>query len=255
MRPWRHVTPVSVVKEKKAAGIVDLGLIDYAAAYSLQLVLAEKRRGGQAEDDLFLVAEHPSTFTLGRRGGRENLMVTEEFLKKKNIPLVQIERGGDITFHGPGQLVLYPILHLHQAGLRVAEYVGRLEEVMIRLAAASGVVAGRDSRNHGIWVGDRKLGSVGIAVRHGIAFHGLALNVCLDLTPFSWVHPCGLTGVGMTTLSRECGREVQLREVKKDLLGHLKQIFGRPFIPLNKDYTDVIMHRPDIPGQTQMAAT
>ncbi|MFH0783975.1 MAG: lipoyl(octanoyl) transferase LipB [Pseudomonadota bacterium] len=244
-----------MVSQKKAAGIVDLGLIDYAAAYALQLALAEKRRGGRPEDDLFLVTEHPSTFTLGRRGGRENLMVTEEFLREKCIPLVQIERGGDITFHGPGQLVLYPIFHLHQAGLSVADYVSRLEEVMIRLAAASGVTAGRDPRNHGVWVGDRKLGSVGIAIRHGITFHGLALNVSLDLTPFSWVNPCGLTGVRMTTLSHECGRDVQLSVVKKNLYGHLTQIFGRPFISLTKDHTDAIMHRPDIPGQTQMAAT
>ena len=149
---------------KEAAGLVDLGLIDYAAAYSLQLALVEKRRSGQPTDDLFLLTEHPSTFTLGRRGGRQNLMVTEEFLGERHIPLVHIERGGDITFHGPGQLVLYPILHLHQAGLSVAEYVHYLEEVMIRLAAAREVVAGRDPRNHGVWVGDQKLGSVGIAL-------------------------------------------------------------------------------------------
>ena len=240
---------------KEAAGLVDLGLIDYAAAYSLQLALVEKRRSGQPTDDLFLLTEHPSTFTLGRRGGRQNLMVTEEFLGERHIPLVHIERGGDITFHGPGQLVLYPILHLHQAGLSVAEYVHYLEEVMIRLAAAREVVAGRDPRNHGVWVGDQKLGSVGIAIRHGIAFHGLALNVSLDLTPFSWVNPCGLTGVRMTTISRERGREVTLDEVKKDLLGQLTHIFGRPFIPLTKDHVDAILHQPDPFRQTQVATS
>ncbi len=242
-----------MASEKVAEGIVDLGLIDYAAAYALQLALVEKRRGGQAADDLFLLTEHPSTFTLGRRGGRENLMVTEEFLAARQIPLVHIERGGDITYHGPGQLVLYPVLHLRQAGLSVAEYVHCLEEVMIRLAAATGVVAGRDPRNHGVWVGDKKLGSVGIAIRHGIAFHGLALNVNLDLTPFSWVNPCGLTGVRMTTLSQESGREVPLAEVKNDLLGHLVKIFCRPFILHTKDYINGFMHRSDPIGQTQVA--
>jgi lipoyl(octanoyl) transferase len=244
-----------VVSEKLAAGIVDLGLTDYAAAYALQLAMVEKRRGGHPADDLFLVTEHPSTFTLGRRGGRENLMVTEEFLAARQIPLVHIERGGDITFHGPGQLVLYPILHLRQAGLSVAEYVSCLEEVMIRLAAASGVAAGRDPRNHGVWVGDKKLGSIGIAIRHGIAFHGMAFNVDLDLAPFSWVNPCGLTGIRMTTLSRECGREMTLAEVKKDLLGQLAHIFSRPFILHTKDYIDDFMHRSDPFRQTQVAAS
>ncbi len=243
-----------MVRKKEAAGLVDLGPTDYAAAYCLQLALVEKRRSGQPGDDLFLLTEHPSTFTLGRRGGRQNLMVAEEFLKERHIPLIHIERGGDITFHGPGQLVLYPIFHLHQAGLRVAEYVHCLEEVMIGLAAACGVVAGRDPRNHGVWVGDQKLGSVGIAIRHGIAFHGLALNVSLDLIPFSWVNPCGLAGVRMTTLSRECGREVTLDAAKKDLLGRLTHIFGRPFIPLSKDHVDAILHQPDPFRQTQVAA-
>ena len=230
-----------MASQRKAAGLVDLGLIDYAAAHSQQVALVEKRRNGSPAADLLLVAEHPSTFTLGRRGGRENLMVTEEFLREKHIPLVHIERGGDITFHGRGQLVIYPILHLRQAGLTVAGYVHRLEELMIVLAAASGVVAGRDPRNHGVWVEERKLGSVGIAIRHGIAFHGLALNVDLDLTPFSWVNPCGLAGVRMTTLSRECGREVCLTDVKKKLLDQLTVIFDRPFITLSKDYVDDIV--------------
>ncbi|MBU1566245.1 MAG: lipoyl(octanoyl) transferase LipB [Proteobacteria bacterium] len=243
-----------MASKKTAAGIVDLGLIDYAAAYSLQLALVERRRSGSPTDDLLLITEHPSTFTLGRRGGLDNLMVTEEFLAARQIPLVHIERGGNITYHGPGQLVLYPILHLRQAGLSVAEYVSGLEEVMICLAAASGVVADRDPRNHGVWVGDRKLGSVGIAIRHGIAFHGLALNVNLELTPFSWVNPCGLSGVRMTTLSQECGREVALDQVKNDLIGHLIHIFGRKFIPLTKDHVDAIMHKPDPFRQTQMAA-
>jgi lipoyl(octanoyl) transferase len=224
-----------------AAALVDLGLTDYAVAYALQLERVEKRRNGQAAGDIFLVTEHPSTFTLGRRGGRENLMVSEEFLREKNIPLVHIERGGDITFHGRGQLVIYPILHLREAGLSVTDYVYCLEEVMIRLAAACGVHAARDARNHGVWVGQKKLGSIGIAIRHGVSFHGLALNVCLDLEPFSWVNPCGLAGVSMTTVSRECGREVTLAEVKKELPGQLAEIFGREFISSTKERCDVVM--------------
>ncbi len=216
------------------AAYVDLGCTDYTAAYDLQLRLVEKRRCGTV-GDTFLVTEHPATFTLGRRGGRENLMVSEAFLLEKGIPLVHIERGGDITFHGPGQLVIYPILHLREAGLSVTDYVFRLEETMVRLAAAQGLTAARDPRNHGVWAQDKKLGSVGIAIRHGISFHGLALNVCLDSIPFSWVNPCGLTGVKMTTMSRELGWEVSLAEVKEELPGILTEVFDREFCPLNME--------------------
>lgn len=243
-----------MASQTPAAALVDLGQTDYAAAHALQLALVEERRGGHLADDLFLVTEHPATFTLGRRGGRQNLMVAEEFLRARNIPLVQIERGGDITYHGPGQLVVYPILHLRQAGLSVSAYVHCLEEVMLRLAALSGVIAGRDPRNHGVWVGERKLGSIGVAIRHGVAFHGLALNVNPDLTPFSWVNPCGLSGVRMTTLSRECGREVTMDTVKKNLTTLLPRIFDRPFAHHPKEYLHDSMFRPATDRQTQMAA-
>lgn len=257
MKPRRHAAPVSaaelVAKRKTAARIVDLGVSDYAAAYHLQLALVEKRRRATVAGDLFLVTEHPATFTMGRRGGLQNLMVSPKFLQEKNIPLVHIERGGDITYHGPGQLVVYPIIHLRQAALSVAEYVHLLEQLMINLAAECGVTAGRDPRNHGVWAGGRKLGSVGIAIRHGVAFHGLALNVHNSLEPFSWVNPCGLTGVSMTTLSRECGRMVGLEEVGKKLVEQLREVFSREFILLEKDHPDVTMVRRDKDGQAEMA--
>lgn len=238
-----------------AARLVDLGLTDYAAAYAWQLELVKKRRCGTLADDIFLVTEHPGTFTLGRRGGRQNLMVSEQFLRARNIPLVHIERGGDITYHGPGQLVVYPILHLRQAGLSVSDYVYLLEETMIILAAVSGVTAGRDSRNHGVWVGDRKIGSVGIAIRHGVAFHGLALNVNISLEPFSWVNPCGLNGVQMTSLSREKGGEVVLGKLKEYLADTLKQVFARTFILMDREYLDVKIAKQDKDGQTEVAQT
>ena len=228
-----HDIPVFVADtEKFATGIVDLGLVDYIEAYNLQQRLAERRKNGLLTEDLFLVTEHPSVFTLGRRGGRENLVVSEQFLRDKNVQIVQIERGGDITYHGPGQLVIYPIIYLKKAGLSVTEYVNLLEEIMIGLAAQYGVEAARDPRNHGVWVRDKKLGSVGIAIRHGVSFHGLALNVNLMLEPFSWVNPCGLVGVKMTTLSNECRQEITLPAVKKDLNRLLTKVFGREFVTL-----------------------
>lgn len=233
----RHRPPdvhASVAEKRTVAGFVDLGLSGYRATYNLQVALAEKRKNGEIED-LFLVTEHPGVFTLGRRGGRENLTVSEQFLENRGIPLVHIERGGDITYHGKGQLVLYPIIHVRQAGLTVSDYVFLLEEVMIRLAARFGVTAARDARNHGVWVLNKKLGSVGIAIRHGVSFHGLALNVNVSLEPFSWVNPCGLRGVEMTTLSKECGGEVTMGMVKVYLKDLLTDLFQRQFFEYQKD--------------------
>lgn len=205
-----------------------LGLLDYQTAYDLQTRLVAERAAGE-RGDLFLLTEHPAVFTLGRRGGLENFMVPQQFLFEAGIPVVHIERGGDVTYHGRGQLVLYPIIHLRQASLSVTEYVFRLEELMLQLAREFGVAAGRDCRNHGIWVDDRKLGSVGIAIRHGVAFHGLALNVNITLTPFSWINPCGLSDIQMTSLSRERGTEISLAQVTPFLLRHLADIFLRDF--------------------------
>ena len=208
-----------------AAQLCRLGLCDYQSVHALQVKLVAERVAGERED-FFLLTEHPGVFTLGRRGGREHLIVSEEFLAKAGIPLVHIERGGDVTFHGPGQLVLYPIIDLRKARLSVTEYVHRLEELMFNLAREFGIEAGRDSRNHGIWVQGRKLGSVGIAIRHGVAFHGLALNVNISLTPLSWINPCGLAGVCMTSLSREYGLEVGIEQVGEHVPGYISQIFA-----------------------------
>ncbi len=209
-----------------AAGFCDLGLLPYERAHALQIELAAQRHRGILTCDLFLTVEHPPVFTLGRRGGREHLGVSETFLADRNIALVPIERGGDITFHGPGQLVLYPIFSLRRARMSVSDYVFRLEELMRLVAADFGVQAVRDDRNRGIWVGNNKLGSIGIAIRHGIAFHGLALNVNLDLEPFGWINPCGLLGIGMTTLAKERGSACSMDAVRTRLQQHLAQIFS-----------------------------
>jgi lipoyl(octanoyl) transferase len=201
--------------------------MDYHKAYEIQLALVEKRKTGALESDVFLLTEHPAVFTLGRRGGREHLIVSDDFLKKKKVAVVHVERGGDITFHGRGQVVVYPIMHLRSGDLSISDYINRLEEVMLRLSADFGVLANRDERNHGIWVGDCKLGSVGIAVRHGITFHGLALNVNTALEAFGWIHPCGLTDVQMTSLARELKEELPMDTVKTLLRDHLGMVFQR----------------------------
>ena len=206
----------------------DLGLVPYAAAHRLQLDLVGRRIAGALDRDLFLLVEHPLVFTLGRHADRGHLGLSEAALQERGAELAHIERGGQVTCHNPGQLVVYPIIHLPAARLPVRDHVARLEEVMLQVAADCGVKASRDPRNRGIWTTGRKLGSVGVAVRHGVAFHGLALNVVNDLEPFTWINPCGLAGVTMTSLTRECGRPCALAEVKTGCRRALEQVYIRP---------------------------
>jgi lipoate-protein ligase B len=201
-------------------------MVPYSEAWDLQTRLVEARAAGSLPNDVVLVLEHPPVFTLGRRGGRENLLVPEETLRQSGIPIVQVERGGNITYHGPGQLVVYPIVHLPNFGLGVVDMVDRLEEVMIRTCAAWGVAAGRNALNRGAWVGLKKFGSIGIAVRRGVSFHGLALNVNPDLQPFSFIQPCGLKGVGVTSIAQAAGRPVSVEEAVIVAVRHIEAVFG-----------------------------
>ena len=207
----------------------------YPDAWNLQLRLVEARSQSRVDNDVILFVEHPPVFTLGRRGGRENLLVSEEMLRQSGIPIVQVERGGNITYHGPGQLVVYPIVHLPRFGLGVVDMVDRLEEVMIRTCAAWGVEAGRNKLNRGAWVGMKKIGSIGIAVRRGVSFHGLALNVNLDLTPFCWIQPCGLEGVGVTSIQAECRDSVEIADVTPVLQSRMEGVFQTPLAPLSSE--------------------
>lgn len=195
------------------------------AAWHLQLKLVEAKKSTCIETDIFMMVEHPPVFTLGKRGGRENLIISEAALEKTGIPVIHVERGGNITFHGPGQLVLYPILNIRAAGLSVVEYVYLLEEIMIRTVAAWGIMAERKSLNRGIWVGANKIGSVGIAVRKGISFHGFALNVNLALDPFFWIHPCGLQGIGMTSMAKELKKTIPMDQVRRSVMDHVETLF------------------------------
>jgi len=204
----------------------ELPMMEYQKTWDLQHRLVEERVAGTLASNVVLLLEHEPVFTLGRRGGQENLMVSTEFLRRSGIPVVHIERGGDITYHGPGQLVAYPIVNLKESHIRVVDFVTALEEVMIRLAAQWDVEAERDPRNRGVWVGDNKLGSVGISVRHGVSYHGLAFNVHPSLDHFGWIHPCGLRGVGITTLEMEAGREVFMHEVRAGARRCFEAVFG-----------------------------
>ena len=206
---------------------VELPVTDYREIHRLQLDMVTARHTGVLDRDVVFILEHPPVFTIGRHGSTDHLIVENDFLKQKNIPVIRIERGGEITYHGPGQLVGYPIIDLKAGRISVKAHMNALEEIMILTAADFGVKAARSLINPGIWVDDRKLGSIGVAVRHGITFHGFALNVNLSLEPFAWVNPCGLEGVRMTSLEKEKKVPVAMKAVRKRIWYHLAEVANR----------------------------
>jgi lipoate-protein ligase B len=218
--------PKSQGSHRESCYTVKLGLMDYNRARELQSRLVAARTNGTFNRDTILFLEHPAVFTLGRRGGRDYLQVDESFLKRAGIPIVQAGRGGYITYHGPGQLVVYPIIDLEARRLGVPDFVAALEEIMLQTVNTWGIQARRNTINAGIWMDNRKMGSIGIALRKGISFHGLALNVNVDLTPFSWIQPCGLSGISMTSVRQELGREIPMRNAIQTLLKHFHTVLG-----------------------------
>jgi len=204
---------------------LEMPLKEYRASLDLQRNIALARQTGVIENDVVLILEHPPVFTLGQRASIENLKASRAFLERKKIPIISVERGGDITFHGPGQLVVYPIIDLTKAGLNVMDYVASLEEIMLRTASDWGIPAKRNSVNRGIWIANKKLGSVGISVQRGVTFHGFALNVNLSLKPFKWIHPCGLTDVGVTSMAQELSQKISMSQVREIVMHHFESVF------------------------------
>ena len=220
---------------------LELETIEYTEALHLQYRLVAARKAGKLDKDVLIILEHQPVFTLGRRGGRENLLVSEAFLKDSGVDVVQTERGGNITYHGPGQLVVYLISNLESVRLGVHDFVERLETVMIRTAHQWGVTANSDEVNRGAWVGRRKLGSVGIALRRGISFHGLALNVDLSMDPFNWINPCGLENVDMTSLRQETDMPLSMPAVRKAVRRHFTHAFNASLEPITREALEEIV--------------
>jgi len=200
--------------------------MDYCEALELQHALVDAKISTTLGRDVLLLLEHPPVFTLGRRGSHEHLLVAGAFLESRGIQVIHVERGGDVTYHGPGQLVCYPIVDLRKGRWKVVDFVEALEEVMIRTVADWGIRAGRNPMNRGVWVGMSKIGSLGIAVRRAVSFHGFALNVNTSLEPFSWIHPCGLEGVHVTSVKQLCGKEIPMEDVQGAVRLHIQEIFG-----------------------------
>ena len=188
------------------------GLVPYLPMWRRQQALAAARARGEIGDQLLFV-EHEHVYTNGWRGDRSNLLADDATLREIGASYHEIERGGDITYHGPGQMVAYPIIDLRAAGIGVRAYVNKLETTVIHTLAAFGVEAKAKSGIVGVWVGEAKIAAVGVKVRHGITYHGFALNVNPDLDYFSHIVPCGLTGVTVTSLSAVLNRPVEISAV------------------------------------------
>jgi lipoate-protein ligase B len=205
--------------------IVDLGTVAYQEAWDLQHRIHEAKQAG-LEADVLLLLEHPHVFTLGKNAKKENILVSESVLKDEGIDCVSIERGGDVTYHGPGQLVGYPLFFLEALKLRVVDFVDRLEEVMIRVLQSYGLPAHRSPVNRGVWVKEAKLGFVGIALRRGITLHGFALNVAPKLAYYNMIYSCGLKGVEIVSLSSLLRKSISVEEVKRKTIASFEGVFA-----------------------------
>ena len=200
----------------------DLGRLDYKEAWEVQLATHAAVVAGDAPPTLLLV-EHPPVVTFGKKGGRENLLVREDFLLEKGFSLYDVERGGDVTYHGPGQVVGYPIFRV---GRRVQAYLRGLEGAMINVLADYGVEGVGSPGYAGVWVGNDKVVAIGVAIKRDVSFHGFAINVSTNLNHFNYIVPCGLQGKGVASLSSLLGRQVSLDEVKPKLVAAFREVFS-----------------------------
>jgi lipoyl(octanoyl) transferase len=216
---------------------VDLGLIPYAEAYALQKRIVAARKLGAIEDVL-LLSEHLHVITQGRNGKPEHLLASERVLRQKSVEFFETSRGGDVTYHGPGQIVAYPILNLGAIRRDVVWYVRMLEEAMIRTTAEFGIAAEREAGKTGIWVGEgktsEKLGAIGVHISRWVTSHGLAYNVSTDLRYFDLIVPCGIADRKATSLEKLLGRRVDVKEAEPKLARHLGEVFGLELLEVSR---------------------
>jgi lipoyl(octanoyl) transferase len=206
--------------------VVHCGTVPYEEAREAQRQLEGRRQRGEISDVLLLL-EHPPVYTRGRRSTPDELPMGVQWYEMQGIEVRDTDRGGRVTYHGPGQLVVYPIVSLAPYGDDVHEYVRRLERVMIGALAEHGVEAGLSEGLTGVWVGDRKIGSIGVHVSRGVTTHGLAVNVNNDLQPFEWIVPCGIQGCAVTSVGRELGGEQDLDAFATTVSERFGSVYGR----------------------------
>ncbi len=212
----------------------DLGIVDYKDAWDMQHQLLEKRSLNEITDTLLLL-EHPHTYTLGKVADKANLLLSKADLEKKKISLYDIDRGGDITYHGPGQVVGYSIINLKNWEMDTHKYLRALEEVVIKTVAEFGIESARNKDHTGVWVGDNKICAIGIKVSRWITMHGFALNVNTDLNLFNGIVPCGIESKGVTSLQKELNDSIDIDRVKSSLVGNFQKIFNYESVETKKE--------------------
>jgi len=205
--------------------IRDCELADYREILQLQHQLHEKRQQGKIPNTV-LIVEHPAVITLGARESSNKLMVSREDLAQKQIEVIEIRRGGGTTAHNPGQLVFYPILHLQQLGLGIREYIGELEAIGAELLKQLDVHSTRRKDAPGLWIGERKIASIGVRVSRYITYHGMAINIQNDLSIFDFIVPCGLDNVEMTSVLKETGKHHSMNQIRENLAELLRKAFS-----------------------------
>ncbi len=215
---------------ERTCGLIELGLTPYEEASTLQRRLATFRTQGRV-GDLLLLLQHPPVITLGRAGKKHHLLVPESSLAALGIGFAEVDRGGDITYHGPGQLVGYPILNLAEHGGDVHRYLRRLEGVLIETLSAFGIVAGRWIGRTGVWAAGSKIASIGIHLSRWVTRHGFALNVDMDLAPFDLIVPCGIHGVKATSMAQELSYPISFHDVIPGLTERFEADFGVHLLP------------------------
>ena len=204
----------------------NLGLIDYQEAWDLQRIIFNQVVDKEIQDTLILL-EHPHTYTLGKVADKKNLVGGKDYLEKNKISVFEIDRGGDITYHGPGQIVGYPIIKLEDWEKDTHKYLRALEEVIIMTCKNYGLDAGRNPKYTGVWIGNRKIAAIGVKISRWVTMHGFAFNVNTDLSLFNGIIPCGISDKEVTSLRKELAKkEINISEVKTILLGNFKKVFG-----------------------------
>lgn len=211
--------------------IYDLDFIDYNKAWELQKKTLEKRVDNKVHDILYLL-EHPHTYTLGKTADKKNLIGSDEFLRKNNISVYDIDRGGDITYHGPGQLVGYPIISLSEWKKDTHLYLRNIEETIIKTCAEYGLECGRREGFTGVWTypsdkqgNERKIAAIGIKVSRWVTMHGFAFNISTDLSLFNGIVPCGISDKAVTSLEKETGKSIHMNEIKEKIVKNFVEVF------------------------------
>ncbi len=204
-----------------------LGLVSYADGLELQRGLVDQRKAGRIPDTLLLL-QHPHVLTIGvKKDGRQHILAPPELLAARGVEVFETGRGGDVTYHGPGQLVGYPIIDLNPDRRDVHLYVRDLEEVMIRVCAGYGLAASRVKGMSGAWVGDAKIGAIGVRISRWVTSHGFAFNVTTDLDFFNLIVPCGIADKAVTSLASQLGQPVPMAEVEDAFVGHFSSVFAK----------------------------